>query len=51
MSFSVNKQELISVVIPAYNSSLFIRETVHSALMQIVLGSQCGGDCYRRWLY
>ena len=38
MSFSVNKQELISVVIPAYNSSLFIRETVHSALMQIVLG-------------
>ena len=34
MTYPANPHNLISVVIPAYNSSLFIQETVHSALMQ-----------------
>ncbi len=38
MISSANNQCLISVIIPAYNSSLFIKETVHSALAQVVLG-------------
>ena len=38
MISSGTKEYLISVVIPAYNSSLFIKETVDSALMQTVLG-------------
>ena len=38
MSDFTNNQSLISVIIPAYNSSLFIKETVRSALMQTVSG-------------
>ena len=38
MIFPAREQYLISVVIPAYNSSFFIRETVHSAFMQTVVG-------------
>ena len=38
LCLSEKSHDLISVVIPAYNSSLFIQETVHSALIQTVSG-------------
>lgn len=38
MTFPANGQHLISVIIPAYNSSCFIKETVDSALTQTVSG-------------